>query len=456
MHGDQGQAGALAVILAAGKGTRMKSALPKVMHRVASRPMIAHAVHAALGAGVGEIAVVVAPGMEAVAAEAQAHAPAARAFIQSEALGTAHAVNAARQAFASHPGDVIILYGDTPLIPAEAVLALLEALARLPAPGLAVLGFEATDPTGYGRILLDEAGRPAAIREHNDATPAERAIRLCNSGVIAMRGGALLTSLLDAVEPSNAKNEYYLTDIIALAAARGLPTSLVTCDEEDTLGVNDRRQLARVEAIMQRRLRERALDGGATLISPDTVTFAFDTHLAPDVTVEPHVVFGPGVRVESGAVIRAFSHIEGAHIGPGVQVGPFARLRPGSRLAEGARIGNFVELKNAALGPGAKVNHLSYVGDATVGAEANIGAGTITCNYDGFDKHHTDIGEGAFIGSNSALVAPLRIGAGAYVGSGSVITRDVPPDALAVARAQQAEKPQWAAIVRERRHRPKA
>ncbi|MDX2264506.1 MAG: bifunctional UDP-N-acetylglucosamine diphosphorylase/glucosamine-1-phosphate N-acetyltransferase GlmU [Hyphomicrobiales bacterium] len=445
---------ALCVLLAAGLGTRMKSSLPKVLHAVAGRPMIAHAAHAAVAAGVQDIAGVAAPGADLASAFSGMEARVSF-FVQHPPLGTAHAVLAAKPAFEAFSGDVLILYGDCPLLPAEAVLAVREALSALAAPGLAVLGFNATDPTGYGRILLDPEGRPAAIREQRDATTDERAIRLCNSGVIGVRGGGLLASLLDAVRPDNAKGEYYLTDIVALAAARGVPTALVVCDEEDTLGVNDRAQLARAEAIMQRRLRARALDGGATLIAPETVTFAFDTALAPDVTVEPHVVFGPGVRVESGAVVRAFSHIEGAHIGAGSVIGPFARLRPGARLGSHVRVGNFVEVKNATLADGAKANHLSYLGDARIGADANIGAGTITCNYDGFDKHVTDIGEGAFIGSNSALVAPVTIGAGAYVGSGSVITANVAPGALAVGRARQIEKPRWADIVRERRRRPK-
>ncbi len=447
----------IAILLAAGLGTRMKSRLPKVLHAVAARPMLGHAISAALGSGAHRIAAVIAPEMGAVAAAVRGATPQSACFMQDQQRGTAHAVLAARPAFEAFDGDVIILYGDTPLIPAEALIALREALNARPspetAPDLAVLAFEAVDPTGYGRLLLDAEGRPSAIREHNDATPAERTIRLCNSGVIAVHGGATLAALLDQVEPNNAKGEYYLTDIIAIARARGLTTALVTCAEEDTLGVNDRAQLARAEAVMQRRLRAKALLGGATLIAPETVTLAFDTQIGQDVLIEPHVVFGPGVTVEDGAVIRAFSHIEGAHIGRNAQIGPYARLRPGARLGEGARIGNFVELKNAAIETGAKVNHLSYIGDARVGAGANVGAGTITCNYDGFDKHHTDIGEGAFIGSNSSLVAPIKIGKGAYVGSGSVITRDVAPGALAVARGVQAEKPGWATIVRERRSR---
>lgn len=444
------QPDALSVILAAGSGTRMKSRLPKVLHAVAGRPMLGHVASAAIGFG-SQITFVIAPGAPETADFVQSTVPNAQVCYQREQLGTAHAVSAARAEFESFSGDVLVLYGDAPLITSASLAPLREALNR--GADVAVLGFHAADPTGYGRLLLDQQRRPVAIREHKDATADERAINLCNSGIMAVRGGERFANLLSQVGNANAGQEYYLTDVVAIARSQGLVTALVTCAEEETLGVNDRAQLARAEAVMQERLRAQALANGVTMIAPDTVTLAYDTVLGQDVLIEPNVFFGPGVTVEDGAVIRAFSHIEGAYIGRNAQIGPYARLRPGARLGEGARIGNFVELKNAAIEDGAKVNHLSYIGDARVGAGANIGAGTITCNYDGFDKHHTDIGEGAFIGSNSSLVAPVKIGDGAYVGSGSVITRDVANDALAVARGGQVEKPRWAAIVRERRQR---
>ncbi|MDZ4789758.1 MAG: bifunctional UDP-N-acetylglucosamine diphosphorylase/glucosamine-1-phosphate N-acetyltransferase GlmU [Hyphomicrobiales bacterium] len=444
------QPDALSIILAAGSGTRMKSRLPKVLHSVAGRPMLGHVASTAAEVG-GRIVVVISPGATETEEFVKSTLPEALVCYQRQQLGTANAVEAARAAFETFPGDVLVLYGDAPLIPSAALAALRDALNQ--GASLAILGFCAADPTGYGRLLLDQHGRPAAIREHKDASSEERAVSLCNSGIIAVRGGDRFASLLSKVGNANAAQEYYLTDIVAIARSEGLTTALVTCAGEETLGVNDRAQLAQAEAIMQKRLRADALANGVTMIAPDTVTLAYDTKLGQDVLIEPNVVFGPGVTVEDGAVIRAFSHIEGAHIGRNAQIGPYARLRPGVRLGEGARIGNFVELKNAVIEEGAKVNHLSYIGDARVGVDANVGAGTITCNYDGFDKHQTDIGEGAFIGSNTSLVAPVKIGKGAYIGSGSVITRDVGPDALAVARGVQAEKPGWAAAVRERRHR---
>lgn len=442
----------LAVILAAGQGTRMKSALPKVMHEVARRPMVAHVLAAVSDAGAAATALVIAPHMRDVAALAEKVAPGSRVCVQTEQLGTAHAVLAAREALEDSAGDVLVLYGDTPLITPETLMRLRQCLAD--GAALAVLGFEAHNPHGYGRLIHDEGGRLTAIREEKDATPAERAITLCNSGVMGFRGEIVLP-LLDSIGNANAKGEYYLTDAVALAAARGLPISAVVCPEEEVEGVNDRAQLAARETVMQWRLRRKALAGGATLIAPETVTFAYDTVVGQDVLIEPNVVFGPGVTVENGCHIKAFCHLEGAHLGAGCEVGPFARMRPGTRLSAKVRVGNFVELKKAAVDEGAKVNHLTYIGDAHIGARANIGAGTITCNYDGFDKHQTEIGSGAFIGSNSSLVAPVKIGDGAYIGSGSVITRDVAPGALALARSPQAEKPEWAAIVRARRTRDK-
>jgi bifunctional UDP-N-acetylglucosamine pyrophosphorylase/glucosamine-1-phosphate N-acetyltransferase len=435
----------LAVVLAAGEGTRMRSAAPKVLHPVGGRPMLGHVVAVATQAGADRVAVVVGRGAEAVAGYVSA-LPGTEVFVQEERLGTAHAVLAARAALTRGADDVVVLYGDAPLVRAETLAAARERLAA--GADLVVVGFEAADPTGYGRLIVADR-RLAAIREDRDASPAERLVRLANSGIMAFRG-THLPALLEAIGNDNAKGEFYLTDAVAAANALGLAVEVEIADEEEALGVNDRHQLAACEAAFQRRARRAALDAGATLIAPDTVFFSFDTVLAPDVTVEPNVVFGPGVSVGTGAVIHAFCHLEGAEVGPGASVGPFARLRPGAGLGEKARVGNFVEVKNAVLEAGAKANHLSYIGDAHVGAGANVGAGTITCNYDGVAKHHTEIGAGAFIGSNSALVAPVSIGAGAYVGSGSVVTDDVPPDALAIGRGRQIVKEGRAAAIRNR------
>jgi bifunctional UDP-N-acetylglucosamine pyrophosphorylase/glucosamine-1-phosphate N-acetyltransferase len=442
----------LAVILAAGQGTRMKSSRPKVMHVVAQRPMAGHVLAAVTGAGIQEAAVVIAPHMEGVAALAAKTLPQSRIFVQTEQLGTAHAVLAARPALEGYAGDVLVLYGDTPLITPATLRRLRQCLNE--GAAVAVLAFEARDPAGYGRLIRDDAGRLNAIREEKDASPAEQAITLCNSGVIGFRGEVML-ALLSRIGNGNAKGEYYLTDAIGLAVSQELPVNFILCPEEEVEGVNDRAQLAAREAVMQARLRRKALEGGATLIAPETVTFAYDTRIGKDVLIEPNVFFGPGVTIEDGCHIKAFCHIEGTHAGEGCEIGPFARLRPGTQLARKVRAGNFVELKNAVVENGAKVNHLTYIGDARIGAAANIGAGTITCNYDGYDKHHTDIGAGAFIGSNSSLVAPVQIGEGAYVGSGSVITSDVSAQALAVTRPPQVEKPEWAAKMRARRTRDK-
>ncbi|MEJ8573262.1 bifunctional UDP-N-acetylglucosamine diphosphorylase/glucosamine-1-phosphate N-acetyltransferase GlmU [Microbaculum marinum] len=427
------------VVLAAGEGTRMRSKLPKVMHAIAGEPMLGH-VLAALGSSGGgtDCAVVVGPGMEQVARFAVAQRPDASVHVQSERLGTAHAVLSARGAI-SPDRDVIVLYGDTPLVQPETLDSLRGAIGD--GADLAVLAFEAANPAGYGRLIV-EGDRLLAIREDRDASPEEKEISLCNSGVIAFRSG-LAIDLLDAIGNDNAKGEYYLTDAVEIAVARGLSAVAVKCPEAEVQGVNTRAQLAAAEAALQARLRRRAMDGGATLVAPETVFLSSDTVLGRDVVVEPNVFFGPGVTIGDDVAIRAFSHIEGATISDGATVGPYARLRPGAGIGEGARIGNFVEVKAAAVEAGAKVNHLSYIGDARVGAGANIGAGTITCNYDGTAKHHTDIGAGAFIGSNSALVAPVRIGDRAYVGSGSVITSDVAADALAIARARQVDVPDW-------------
>ncbi len=434
----------LAIVLAAGQGTRMRSALPKVLHKVAGRSMLGH-VLAAAGTAAGSAAVVVGPGQEAVAAEARAIVPGAAIHVQTDRLGTAHAVLHARESIARGPAVVVVLYGDTPLVTTGTIARLVGAVRE--GATVAALGFEAADPTGYGRFIVRD-GALTAIREHKDATEAERGIRLCNAGLMAFDGRTML-SILDKVGNQNAQKEYYMTDAVEIARGMGLACVAVTAPEEEVMGLDDRLRLARAEAVMQRRLREAAMRGGVTLIDPDSVFFSHDTVLGRDITIEPNVFFGPGVTVGDGVVIHASSHIEGATIGEGAHVGPFARLRPGAKLEADAKVGNFCEIKAARVGKGAKVSHLTYIGDADIGANANIGAGTITCNYDGFFKHRTIIGDGAFIGSNSALVAPVTVAAGAYVGSGSVVTRDVAADALALSRAQQVEKPGWAKRFRD-------
>lgn len=444
---------ALAIVLAAGEGTRMKSDTPKVLHQVAGRSMLAHVLAAVAEAGVETIAVVVGPGREDVTAEALKRAPHAQTFVQAERLGTAHAVLAARAAIAAGCNDLLVLFADTPLVTGATIRALRDALAA--DAGVAALGFSAADPFGYGRLLQDEAGRLVAIREEKDASAAERAIRLCNAGLMAIDGAAA-ADWLGQIGNANAKGEYYLTDIVEIARAAGREARVVVADETEVLGVNDRIQLAQAEAVAQIRLRRAAMAAGVTMIAPETVFLCADTVLGRDVTIEPHVVIGPGVSIADKAVIHAFSHLEGASVGQGATIGPFARLRPGAALAEAAKVGNFVEIKNANVAKGAKVNHLTYIGDADIGANANIGAGTITCNYDGFFKYRTEIGENAFIGSNSALVAPVKIGAGAYVGSGSVVTKDVSGDALVVARGRQMEKAGWAASFRATQAQKKA
>jgi bifunctional UDP-N-acetylglucosamine pyrophosphorylase/glucosamine-1-phosphate N-acetyltransferase len=448
------QSSSLAIILAAGKGARMKSALPKVLHKLAGAPMIAHVLRAAHAAGIARTALVVGPGMEDVAQAAAALDAKLQVFVQPEQQGTADAVKAARQAFEDFKGHVLILYGDTPLLRPEtlnAVSAELDAGADL-----VVIGFTAENPTGYGRLLLDDRGRLTAIREEKDASDEERALSLCNSGIMGFRSSKTLLDLLGRIGKNNAKGEFYLTDAVALASGDRLEARIVLSSGAEVLGVNSRAELAEAEAAMQQRLRARVMAEGATLIAPETVFLSHDTKIGKDVLVEPHVVIGERVTIADGATVRAFSHLEGARIGEGATVGPFARLRPGAELGKGAHIGNFVEIKQAEIAEGAKVNHLTYIGDASIGARANIGAGTITCNYDGFAKHKTEIGAGAFIGSNSSLVAPVKIGEGAYIGSGSVISKDVAPDALALTRAPQEERKGWAARVRERRGRNKA
>jgi bifunctional UDP-N-acetylglucosamine pyrophosphorylase/glucosamine-1-phosphate N-acetyltransferase len=418
----------------------MRSATPKVLHRIAGRTMLAHVLQAALSAGANRIAVVVGPDRDDVAAEVQANAPGALVFVQSERLGTAHAVLAARPALEQGAEDVVIAFADTPLVTSGTFSSLRAPLAS--GASLAVLGFEAKNPHGYGR-LVQENGNLVAIREEREASPEERQIRLCNAGLIAMSGRDAL-DLLTGIRNQNAKGEYYLTDAVELAASAGQSVAVVVASEAEVQGVNDRGQLATAEADMQWRLRRAVMAGGATLVAPETVFLQSDTKIAPDVVVEPNVIFGPDVEIGARAQIRAFSHIEGARVGAGAIVGPFARLRPGARLGEGVHIGNFVEVKNAELGPGVKANHLAYLGDATVGEGTNVGAGTITCNYDGARKHRTEIGPNAFIGTNTSLVAPVTVGAGAYIGSGSVITDDVPAEALALGRGRQVVKENWA------------
>jgi bifunctional UDP-N-acetylglucosamine pyrophosphorylase/glucosamine-1-phosphate N-acetyltransferase len=426
----------LAIVLAAGEGTRMHSALPKVLHAVAGRSLLAHVLATVAEASAGATAVVVGPGQDAVAAEARRLAPETEIFVQQVRHGTAHAVLAAKAAIRSRPDDILILYGDSPLVTAATLKRLRAPLAK--GAAIAVLSFRPADPTGYGRLVF-EKNRLVAIREQADASAAEKKLGLCNGGIMALAGAHAL-AVLEKIGNRNRKGEFYLTDAIAIANGMKLDAVAVEAEEDEVRGINTKSQLAEAEAVAQHRLRRAALEKGVTFVAPDTVFLAADTKFGRDVTVEPYVVFGEKVTVEDNAVIHAFSHLVGTHVGKGASVGPFARLRPGTRLGAGVHVGNFVEMKEATVEAGAKANHLSYIGDATVGADANIGAGTITCNYDGAGKHRTVIGKGAFIGSNSALVAPVEIGAGAYVGSGSVITRDVPAGALALGRGQQVVK----------------
>jgi bifunctional UDP-N-acetylglucosamine pyrophosphorylase/glucosamine-1-phosphate N-acetyltransferase len=434
----------LAIVLAAGEGTRMRSARPKVLHPLAGRSLLAHVLGTIGQAGVTATAVVIGPGEEAVAAEVKRAAPEAECFVQQERRGTAHAVMAARAAIERQTDEILIVYGDTPLVQPATLSRLRAAIAA--GAAVVVLGFRASDSTGYGRLIVDK-GELVAIREEADASASERKTALCNGGTMALAGKTAL-AILERIGDHNRKHEFYLTDAVEIARGMALSAVAVEVEEDDMRGINTKKQLAEAEAVAQQRLRQAALDAGVTLIAPETVYLCADTKFGRDVMVEPFVVFGEKVTVEDGAVIHSFSHIAGAHIGKGVSVGPFARLRPGTRLGEGARVGNFVEVKETAMEAGAKANHLTYLGDTSVGANANIGAGTITCNYDGSAKHRTEIGRNAFIGSNSALVAPVKIGEGAYIGSGSVITQDVPADALALGRGRQVVKQGWAARLR--------
>lgn len=428
-----------AIVLAAGMGTRMRSAKSKVLHGIGGKPMVRHVLDTVAAVNASRVAVVAAPGQDAVA---EAVAP-AKIAIQQEPLGTGHAALAAMPVFDGFTGDIFILFGDTPLIRQETMQAMLDRRNAPDRPTVVVLGMRPAGDNAYGRLIQDETGALDRIVEFKDATPEERAVELCNSGVMLV-DGAKLFDLLSRVENNNAKGEYYLTDIVALARADGGSAATVEGLESELLGVNDRRDLATAEAVFQERARIHAMTGGATLIAPETVFFSADVEIGQDVLIEPNVVFGPGVRIEDGATIRAFSHVEGARVAAGAVVGPYARLRPGADIGEKARIGNFVEVKAATIEAGAKANHLAYIGDARVGAGANIGAGTITCNYDGFNKHKTDIGAGAFIGSNTALVAPVKVGDGAIVGAGSAVSRDVPANALGLVRAEQQNRDGWA------------
>ncbi|WP_103258148.1 bifunctional UDP-N-acetylglucosamine diphosphorylase/glucosamine-1-phosphate N-acetyltransferase GlmU [Tabrizicola aquatica] len=424
------------IVLAAGQGTRMNSDTPKVLHQVAAAPLLHHALSLAQALEPSRIVTITGHGGEAVAAAATAFNEAIETVVQDPQLGTGHAVAQAAPLLADAEGEAIVLYADTPLIREDTLRAMLEARAK---HAVVILGFHARDPGRYGR-LLTKGDELLAIREFKDATPEERAITLCNSGVICAEA-KLLFSLIAEVKNDNAAGEYYLTDIVELARKRGLSAGVVLCDEAETLGVNTRQQLAEAEAAFQSRARADALENGVTLTAPETVFFALDTWIGRDAIIGPNVLFGPGVTVESGAEIKGFCHLEGCHISRGATVGPFARLRPGAELAEDVHVGNFVEIKNAILDEGVKVGHLTYLGDAHVGEFTNIGAGTVTCNYDGVMKHRTTIGKRAFIGSDTMLVAPVTVGDGALTASGSVITEDVPAEAVAIARAKQVTKP---------------
>ena len=430
-----------AIVLAAGKGTRMKSDLHKVLHPIAGRPMLKHLLATVDALSPAKKVVVVGAGREQVEAEL---GESARTCLQEPQLGTGHAVQQAEDELAGYSGDVLVLYGDVPFVKGETMQAMLDRLHAEDKPKVVVLGFEPDEPGAYGRVIANEAGRIAKMVEFKDANEDERACRLCNSGVMAARAADMF-DLLRRVGNDNAQGEYYLVDIVNVANADGDDCAVIACDDPgEVTGINSRAELAGAEAQWQAFKREEAMEGGATLKAPETVFFSWDTQIGRDVTIDQNVVFGPGVAIADGVHIKSFCHIEGATIASGAQVGPFARLRPGAVMEEDSFVGNFVEMKKATLGKGAKASHLSYIGDATVGAKANIGAGTITCNYDGYFKYHTQIGERAFIGSNSALVAPVKIGADAIVAAGSTVSRDVGAGDLRMVRGEQIVKPGWA------------
>ena len=429
------------VVLAAGKGTRMKSNLHKVLHSIAGRPMLEHLMASAAELSPQRQVVVAGHGLEQLE---KALGESVTFAVQEPQLGTGHAVQQAQGALQGFDGDVLILYGDVPFVRTETMRAMIERLHAEDSPAVVVLGFEPEDPLQYGRVLAHDDGRIAMMVEYKDATDEQRACRLCNSGLMAVKSADLF-DLLSRVGNDNAQGEYYLVDIVNVATLEGRTCAVITTDDPDEVGgINSRGELAEAEARWQARRRKDAMADGVTLAAPETVFFAWDTQLGRDVTIEPNVVFGPGVTVADDVTIRAFSHLEGATLESGVEIGPYARLRPGAVLKSGSKVGNFVEIKKAVLGEGAKANHLSYLGDAEIGAGANIGAGTITCNYDGYFKHKTVIGERAFIGSNSALVAPLQIGADAIVAAGSAVTRNVAPGELRLVRGEQLVKPGWA------------
>ncbi|ODT26437.1 MAG: UDP-N-acetylglucosamine diphosphorylase/glucosamine-1-phosphate N-acetyltransferase [Kaistia sp. SCN 65-12] len=435
----------LSIILAAGEGTRMRSATPKVLHQVGGLPLVGHVVRT-VAASSSAISVVIGPGHDAVQAMVAGLAPAATFSTQADRKGTAHAVKQAEAAYSGAKGNVIVLYADTPLVSAETLAGITTRLDA--GADIVVVGFRPDDTTGYGRLLTDN-GRLLAIREHKDATEAERAIGLCNSGIMGFRADTL-RSVIDRIGNANAKGEFYLTDAVELASGDGRRIEVVEADANEVIGVDDRRKLAQAEAQFQELRRDDCMRAGVTLKDPSTVYFSYDTEIGRDVTIFPNVVFGPGVKIADGAEIRAFCDIEGTSIGAGATIGPFARMRGGAQIGDNAHIGNFVEVKNSVIHEGVKAGHLSYLGDSEVGAKTNIGAGTITCNYDGVNKSKTSIGANAFIGSNSSLVAPVTIGDGAYIASGSVITHNVEPDALALGRARQENKPGYAPKLKAR------
>ena len=436
---------AAAIVLAAGKGTRMKSNLPKVMHRIGGRTLIGHVLDCLAPLGLARIVAVIAPGMDSVEQEVAPHGVA----FQPEQLGTGHAVGSAREALKDFSGDVLVVYGDTPFVATATLQRMFERRKASDNPAIVVLGMRPADPSGYGRLVLGADGTLDRIVEHKDANEAERAIGLANSGVMAI-DGSVAWQLIERLDNKNAKGEFYLTDIVAFARKDGRRCAVVEAPHEELLGVNSRTELAAAEAMFQARRRLAAMENGATLTDPASVFFAADTKVGRDVVIGPNVQFGLGVEIGDEVEIRAFCHIEGASIETGATVGPFARIRPRSTIGAGAHVGNFIELKNTEIGAGAKANHVSYVGDTTIGPKANIGAGTIVCNYDGLKKTRSNVGAGAFIGSDSVLISPVTVGEGAYVAAGSVITHDVPPDALAIARGQQVDKPGWAAQFRAR------
>lgn len=443
----------LAIVLAAGEGTRMRSDLPKVLHEVGGLPMVGHTIRAIEQAGCDKVALVVGNGAEKVEKVTCQMKPALTVYVQTERFGTAHAVLAAKNAFSEGNHDIIIGYGDTPLVTLELFVSVIDALND--GADVAVLGFEAENPTGYGRLLMD-GETLCAIREEKEASDEEKSVTFCNSGIMGLKAENAL-ALLEAIGNDNAKGEYYLTDAVEVARERGLTVRAVRGREEDTLGVNNRLELSQAEAIFQERRRREFMLAGVTMIAPDTVHFSFDTEIGRDTIIEPNCFFAPGVKIASGVQIRANSYLEGdlkkglfVEVAGGAQIGPYARLRPGADIHMDAKVGNFCEVKNAIVSRGAKINHLTYIGDAELGENSNIGAGTITCNYDGFSKFKTIIGDGVFIGSNSSLVAPVNVADGAYIGSGSVITKDVSADALAIARGKQFEKSGWARVFRQK------